>query len=481
MSANSDQQTKKGKKGRLLHRLLSRPFLSRFARVPEEAKVDAAPTTPTMPSVLLPVARSRSLLEQVEETIAGLQQAHPQTVTNANKEAIRDRLDDAYLSALEKKTMDAKISALTGSHATGAHHADLYRLGSRWSPDSTATSVSSRNAVDEIPSDEEPEICEADVTICYPVEVASAGAVEVTGAGAPALNTRQREEKARAQTENTVAGQDSSASKKTLRSKFSRSDPQLAHKKSTEPFPEYVDNFEEEQRKMGLSIPPYTSTQAWVSQHGNIKERPQSDTSNSDVLADRAIPPAPLQHSSYPTPRIPPKSPKRTPAAPKMPLRIPPPPPIPARSAYRQSNLPSPTAVPLPISPIPPFRRAPIRGKPLSPFTRLMGQPTLRTSPQTRAPPRIQLPVPAPSGLPLRSSSLPPPLRQYCQDSAHVFHPIDLNAAVSYYPTNTLQHVHGTPQCEKCGKKAEMYMRCKVPVCKLAVCFGCAYGMQEEE
>ncbi|OAG07876.1 uncharacterized protein CC84DRAFT_1256842 [Paraphaeosphaeria sporulosa] len=488
MSTDSKKQNKKER----LRRLLSQPFLrSRLPCLPEEPAA--------MPPTIAPDAAD--LLEQVQETIARIQKANPQTITNANKATIRDRIDDADLLALEKKDLDAKVAALKASNV---YQADYLKLGSRWSPNSTETELSTRAPIEDVPSDEEPEICEADVAIVYPVKKIPAGTVKLVGTGAPALNRRQREEEARPQTKNVVSFQGIRASKaadkdafeKTLHRKRSSDDlrrgkAHLAHKKSTGPLPAYLDYFEEEERKKILDIPrdaPSTSPRARGTQHGDVNECPQSSACTQDFTAERAIPPVSLQQSALSTTRLPPKSPKRAPPiAPMMPLRTPPPPPIPIKSAYRPSGVPSSTAVPLPTSPVPPFCIAPVRGKPLSPSTRSpLSQATMTASPSTiqrNAPPRIQLPVPGPNAALPRSSSLQAPMRQECDEGQHTFRPINLNAArmaSAYHCTGSTENTDGPACCEKCGREVEVCMQCEVPVCSLAACYDCANIMKEE-
>ncbi|KAL5419018.1 hypothetical protein PMIN04_007101 [Paraphaeosphaeria minitans] len=491
MSTNSKKQSKKER----LRRFFSMSNLrSHLPSVPEE------PTA-------MPLARTPSpsdLLQHVEETIARIQKANPQSVANANKATIRDRIDEADLLALEKKDMDAKVAALKVSNI---YQGDCLHLGSRWSPNSTETDLSTRNPIDEIPSDEEPEIFEADVAVVYPVKRISPGQVKIVGTGPPALNKRQREEKARKQAENAAWIQDIRASKaadkdnleKTLHRKRSSDDlkrgkTQLTQQKATEPFPTYVDYFDEEKRKKDLVIPrdaSTTSIRAGITQHNYLNERQQSSGFTQDATTSRAIPPASFQPSALSTPRLPPKSPRRAaPIAPMMPLRTPPPPPIPAKSPYRSSSAPSRTTVPLPTSPVPPYRIAPIRGKPASPSTRSpLSQAPMTISPspmQRTTAPRFQLPVPGPNAtLPTSSSSLQAPTRRECEEDHHVFRPINLHTArmanAHRYGGATPEHGDGPARCEKCGDEVKMCMQCEVPACKYTACYDCAYEMKKDE
>lgn len=70
------------------------------------------------------------------------------------------RIDNADLLCLEKKAFDEKVAGLRTSQV---HDANLFQLGSRWSPKSSVVDLSERDPIDEIPDDEEPEACEADV------------------------------------------------------------------------------------------------------------------------------------------------------------------------------------------------------------------------------------------------------------------------------------------------------------------------------
>ncbi|KAJ4349606.1 uncharacterized protein N0V89_008222 [Didymosphaeria variabile] len=458
------------------------------------------PSAPVLDSV---PARDQQL-EKIEEAIARIVQTdeRARNMTDAENESLRKRTDRALLMAAdmaeEKSRMDTEVASLKKSHKLFTQQAN--QLVSRWSPDSSLTSVSSRDLIDAIPSDEEPEICEADVAVCYPVTKIPAGTVRVVGRGRPAVNKRQREEMAAGQDSQSTQVADNSVLDKSIQNKPSMSElkrvkaPIALNKGGTEPFPMYIEHFKEGERRKNLGMPRDESqdfTQTWVDRHVDVKERPVSIACDQDVRAERAIPPAPFPKDGFNTThatsmspmRAPPKPPSRTPPRLSMtPLRIPP---IPARSPLRQSSLPSPTAVPLPSSPVPPFRRAPVRGKPTSSF----GQPSVLRS----TPPRIQLPAPASSVSPTRSSSLQAPTRKHCVQGGHTFRPMNLHEVpdnvemgrigVSPYlntQAGVMQQVDGSICCEKCGDNAEVYMQCELPECSLSVCFDCALMIQAE-
>lgn len=95
--------------------------------------------------------------------------------------------------AAEKAEMDAKVAELQKS--SEEQKKQFEELKSRWSPDSGTTIDST---IEDIPSDEEPEIGVAEVAVVQRATFIPAGSVKVVGSGPPALNRRQREERDRA-------------------------------------------------------------------------------------------------------------------------------------------------------------------------------------------------------------------------------------------------------------------------------------------
>lgn len=86
----------------------------------------------------------------------------------------------------QKAAMDAKVLELERSHEEQTAHL----LNSRVSPDPVATDVTIPSSIEDIPSDEEPEVGEAvSFKYCKP------GTVKIVGKGPPMLDKTQREEK----------------------------------------------------------------------------------------------------------------------------------------------------------------------------------------------------------------------------------------------------------------------------------------------
>ncbi|KAJ4305092.1 hypothetical protein N0V90_000622 [Kalmusia sp. IMI 367209] len=314
--------------------------------------------------------------------------------------------------------------------------------------------VSIRSSID---LDEEPEICE--YTLALPVRV-TPGMIKCIDIPAkksrnnPASRTKGKEV-AHVQDRQSYGfkGDDlidlSNSRKQPVHSHVDASIVAGVARKDEdlEPFPPYIDNFEIEEQfdrpKRNLGIPreeSLTFTQSWVDRYGDANQRPLSVRYDPDVLAERAIPPAPLPKDGEV--RL-----LTSPVAMHMP------PPIPRMSPLRQLSFPSPDRVPLPTSPVSAFTRSPVK------------------SPQRR----------------------PPPM-PHCIQHGHSFRPINLKEipdsaavgrlGVSPYlitPTGAMQHVDVTVQCDKCNRSLdEVIMQCKVPVCKLAACYDCALAMQED-
>ncbi|KAF1974920.1 hypothetical protein BU23DRAFT_93173 [Bimuria novae-zelandiae CBS 107.79] len=197
------------------------------------------------------------------------------------------------------------------------------------------------------------------------------------------------------------------------------------------------------------------------------------------------------------------------------------------------SQVPSPTRVPLPTSPNSPFTIAPIRSGVLSssPSASRMPLPTSPTSPFSSAPigpgmspyslpppPHfVRLPMspyafpdpnfvvasrPAPRFMPLRTSStrspsarpaVPQAPRQHCVQGGHVFRCFNLHSiqdtaqigclgASPYAQTRTeaTQHVDVSLTCEKCNDPiVHEYSQCQVQPCGLVVCSDCGTMMQD--
>ncbi|KAL1610463.1 hypothetical protein SLS60_002131 [Paraconiothyrium brasiliense] len=299
-------------------------------------------------------------LEQVEKTIARILQTdeRARNMTDAEKDSLKKRTGEALLMAAdmaeEKSKMDTKIASLRESHRLFTQQA--HELVSRWSPDSSLTSVSAQDLIDGIPSDEEPEICEADVAMCLPVTKVPSGSVRVVGNGRPALNKRQREEMAVGQDSQLSQAAEKSAFDKLIQRKPAINELKrakaavLLNKGDLEPFPTYVDHFEEEERVKNLGIPhdeSQASTQTWVDRHVDVKERPVSIACDPDV----------------------------------------------------------------------------------------------------------------PDNVEIGRNGASPYLHSH---------------------TGVAQYVDGSINCEKCGKTAEVYMQCEIPMCNLSVCFDCALMMQAQ-